>query len=1617
MSQVAHETRTFKFQNMNAYIRNVIDQPLKAMDIKYSSMISYFEGLMQASQGASTATTDSIWTTLRNLQTSVGNVDDRLQVLYNFTHKDVIDLIDETDRKIDRKITEVGSRITDEVNALNTTITSKETDLRTLISTNITDIAALKRSSQAFETSVQTVQRSVTALSTSHNELDTWAHDKYTEVSSSLTSHTTTLTTHTNDIARLKTDLTSLTTTEAADHTSEVQARTALASRVTSAENTISSHGTRITTLENSQSKVFTGATSSKAGTSGLVPVPPSGSTNWVLSGGSTWFALKIAKTLAVADLTKDGLMLAEDKTKLDSIAANANNYVLPTATGTILGGVTVGSNITLSSGKISVTKANVIAALGYTPLNQASIFEGATSDGVGVAGLVPAPPKGTGTTYFLKADGSWAIPPTVSTSIAGYMSPADKTKLDGIATGANKYVLPTATGSVLGGVTIGNNITSTSGKISVTKANVLSALGLSTVAPTDVFTGATATSAGTSGLVPSPAKETQDTYFLKANGTWAVPPLVTTTSVGYMSAGDKAKLDGIAAEANKYVLPTASSILGGVKTSSTVSSTVGLTPTPIISGIPYYKYPADMIGATASVAGSAGLVPAPATGQHNFVLTGSGLWKDITSVGQPYTTVTADGGQATVKLVSPAGTDISNFILDSGDDIKIEAALNKITFKALHRQSYTARTTNTEYPLLGGFLPATTSASGSDIETTSGSVSFTSGASTSGNWMTMNPATGTIRAKTFQGAFSGNATTATTLQTARTLWGNSFNGSANISGVISGAPSIELFGSSTNGGYLDFHYAGSTSDYTSRIIESTTGQIVINKNTKISSSLLTTPGTLGIQNQFTKGEYRSQPVYWTVALCDNLGTNYTTNCLGLLETSVSQYGLVSTYLKAMKNEASSSTNAQLAVFYDSSNDTSWATCPTPTKIAEDGTNIVIDTALNNTKIATTAWVRAATGNTSLNSATTTKLATARSLWGNSFNGTSDITGTIKVTGTQNQFIASYEGYHLLIRNNGTNSYLLISEQNEDPGTFTSARPLTIVNATGICSINGNAATATTFESAKKVTLTGDVTGEASSRAGWEVATTLKDSGVVAGNYGPSSNLVPGYGNTFSVPYFTVDAKGRVTSASTKIITMPDAQVFADSQVTSTKETTTKAYLTGTTSSTTTTGSLIFDTGIYTTTTAGELVATTFKGALIGNVTGSVSGSSGSCTGNAATATQFASNQTVTLTGDVTGSASSQASWYLVTTLKDSGATAGSYGPATNVSPDYRGTFAVPYLTVDAKGRVTSISSKTITLPENPNTDTRVTNTLNTTQKAYITGTTAASTNTGTQVFDTGVFLTANAGELQATTFKGNLVGNVTGNISGSSGSCSGNAESATKLAVARSIWGNSFNGTDNVTGVVKAPAMDLSGLVSTNGGYINFHFNNSAEEYTSRITESASGTLTINGITVTGSTITGNLSGIASNATQAVNATNATTATKVANPLTIASTTTASNVGVPNTFNGSASVTAYLVGGNTSNIENFASTANDVSVTGWCKLYDGTIINYGRFSGSGATTGTTVRTVSFPVGYISGCTVIATVEGSLSNQVCSVQSVTKTSAVIFSNGSGLGFKWIAIGR
>jgi len=60
-------------------------------------------------------------------------------------------------------------------------------------------------------------------------------------------------------------------------------------------------------------------------------------------------------------------------------------------------------------------------------------------------------------------------------------------------------------------------------------------------------------------------------------------------------------------------------------------------------------------------------------------------------------------------------------------------------------------------------------------------------------------------------GSLSGNATTATTLQTSRTIWGQSFNGAGNVSGSLTGVASITASGNITAAGAIT---AKSSSDF-----------------------------------------------------------------------------------------------------------------------------------------------------------------------------------------------------------------------------------------------------------------------------------------------------------------------------------------------------------------------------------------------------------------------------------------------------------------------------------------------------------------------------------------------------------------------------------------------------------------------------------------------------------------------------------------------------------------------------------------------------------------------------------------------------------------------------------
>ena len=99
-------------------------------------------------------------------------------------------------------------------------------------------------------------------------------------------------------------------------------------------------------------------------------------------------------------------------------------------------------------------------------------------------------------------------------------------------------------------------------------------------------------------------------------------------TNTAKSNTNGNIKINGT--ETNVYTLPTASSTLGGVKTTSTVTSNTGYTATPIINGVPYYKDTntwTQLKGATTTANGTAGYVPAPEKGEANRYLRSDGSW------------------------------------------------------------------------------------------------------------------------------------------------------------------------------------------------------------------------------------------------------------------------------------------------------------------------------------------------------------------------------------------------------------------------------------------------------------------------------------------------------------------------------------------------------------------------------------------------------------------------------------------------------------------------------------------------------------------------------------------------------------------------------------------------------------------------------------------------------------------------------------------------------------------------------------------------------------------------------------------------------------------------------
>lgn len=158
-------------------------------------------------------------------------------------------------------------------------------------------------------------------------------------------------------------------------------------------------------------------------------------------------------------------------------------------------------------------------------------------------------------------------------------------------------------------------------------------------------------------------------------------PPTSSATvlggiKVGYTTSGKNYKVQ-LDSSGNAYVnvpwtdtnttygVVGANGSTGLVKNGSTVTSASGYTACPIVSGVPYYKDTnttyANMKAATASAAGAAGLVPAPAAGKQTSFLRGDGTWVVPTNTTYGLASTSANG------LLRQLNGSTSNFMRGDG--------------------------------------------------------------------------------------------------------------------------------------------------------------------------------------------------------------------------------------------------------------------------------------------------------------------------------------------------------------------------------------------------------------------------------------------------------------------------------------------------------------------------------------------------------------------------------------------------------------------------------------------------------------------------------------------------------------------------------------------------------------------------------------------------------------------------------------------------------------------------------------------------------------------------------------------------------------------------------------
>ena len=328
-------------------------------------------------------------------------------------------------------------------------------------------------------------------------------------------------------------------------------------------------------------------------------------------------------------------------------VTGKPSTFTPPTSSATVLGGIKVGYTTSGKNYKVQLdSSGNAYVNVPWTDNN--TTYNQATAD---TLGLVKIGYDTSGKNYAVVLDGNgkmYVNVPWTDNNTTYAQATSDKlglVKIGYSATGKNYPVVLDGSGKMYVNVPWTDTNTTYSN-----------------------MGAATSSAAGKAGLVPAPAAGAQGKY-LRGDGTWQTPPNTTyakaNTStlglvmIGYAENGKNypVELDGSGkmfvnvpwTDTNTtYGVVGANGSTGLVKNGSTVTNASGYTACPIVSGVPYYKDTnttyANMKAATASAAGAAGLVPAPAAGKQTSFLRGDGTWVVPTNTTYGLASTTANG-------------------------------------------------------------------------------------------------------------------------------------------------------------------------------------------------------------------------------------------------------------------------------------------------------------------------------------------------------------------------------------------------------------------------------------------------------------------------------------------------------------------------------------------------------------------------------------------------------------------------------------------------------------------------------------------------------------------------------------------------------------------------------------------------------------------------------------------------------------------------------------------------------------------------------------------------------------------------------------------------------------